>query len=151
MATVVILTPEDLQVRDQKSSGTGRSGRRRSPERLRLIEEFKGILADVVPGYGADVALDPNEDKRIVRQNLASAAEDLGIALDFRPIKDKTRIHFRVITIEEKAARPRRGGGRPRKYPRPDGSMDGATSSAATDGAGEQTSTTQKRATRTAK
>ena len=35
-------------------------------------------------------------------------------ALEFRPIKDKTRIHFRVITPEEKAAKPKRGG-RPRK------------------------------------
>ena len=117
MAKIVILTPEVLQQRDQKSSGTGRSGRRRSPERLRLIEEYKGILSDTTPGFGGDVALEEGEDKRIVRQNLASAAEDLGIALDFRPIKDRTRIHFRVITVEEKAARPRRGGGRPRKNP----------------------------------
>ncbi len=139
MASIVILTPEVLQLRDQKSSGTGRSGRRRSPERLRLIEEYKGILSGTEPGYGADVALEENEDKRIVRQNLAAAAEDLGIALDFRPIKDKTRIHFRVITVEEKAARPRRGGGRPRKNPIVN--VNGTT---------EQAGKPQKRAARTA-
>lgn len=117
MAQITVLTPDVIQQRDQKSSGTGRSGRRRSPERLRLIEEYRNILADTEPGYGADVALEEGEDKRIVRQNLASAAEELGIALDFRPIKDKTRIHLRVITPEQKAARPKRGGGRPRKNP----------------------------------
>ncbi len=82
-----------------------------------LSKNTRVFCLDTQPGYGADVALEANEDKRIVRQNLAAAAEDLGIALDFRPIKDKTRIHFRVITVEEKAARPRRGGGRPRKKP----------------------------------
>jgi hypothetical protein len=120
MARITILTPDVIQQRDQKSSGTGRSGRRRSPERLRLIEEYRQILSETAPGYGADVALEEGDDKRIVRQNLAAAAEDLGIALDFRPIKDKTRIHLRVITPEQKAARPKRGGGRPRKNPLPD-------------------------------
>ena len=52
--------------------------------------------------------------KRLVRQNLKAAAEELGITLDFRPIKDKSRMHVRVITPEEKAAQPPRGG-RPRK------------------------------------
>ena len=52
--------------------------------------------------------------KRLVRQNLKAAAEELGITLDFRPIKDKSRMHVRVITPEEKAAKPPRGG-RPRK------------------------------------
>ena len=58
--------------------------------------------------------LGEDEDKRIVRQNLKAAADELGIALDFKPIKDRGRIHFRVITPAEKAARPPRGG-RPRK------------------------------------
>ena len=59
---------------------------------------------------GADVLLSEGEDKRLVRQNLKAAAEELGIALDFKPIKDKSRIHFRVVTLEEKAAQSKRAG-----------------------------------------
>ena len=79
-----------------------------------MIEGFKTELAHATPGYGGDVLLGEDEDKRLVRQNLKAAADELGIALAFRPIRDKNRIHFRVITQEEKAARPPRGG-RPRK------------------------------------
>ncbi len=72
------------------------------------------LRRDATPGYGVDVTLSETEDKRLIRQNLKAAAEELGIALDFRPIKDKSRMHVRVITPEEKAAQPPRGG-RPRK------------------------------------
>jgi hypothetical protein len=112
MAEIHILTPQQLQEREQKPRG--RSGRRRSEERTRIIEEYKAHLGDVEPGYGGDVLLTEGEEKRTVRQNLKIAAQELGIALDFRPIKDKSRIHFRVITQDEAAKRPRRGG-RPRK------------------------------------
>ncbi len=64
----------------------------------------------------------------MVRQNLNAAAQELNVALDFRPIKDKSRIHFRFITPEDKAARPKRGG-RPRK--------NGQEVSAEADGASE--------------
>ena len=47
-----------------------------------------------------------------IRQNLKAAAGELGLTLDFRRIKDPMRIHFRVITPEEHAARPQRGGRR---------------------------------------
>ncbi len=116
MAILNILTPEELANREQKPAPR-RTGRRRSAERTRAIEEFKAGLAQATPGYGADVLLSENEDKRIVRQNLKAAADELGMALDFRPIKVKNRIHFRIITPEEKAARPYRGGGRPKKVP----------------------------------
>jgi hypothetical protein len=85
-------------------------GRRRSPERTRIIEEYKAALQQAHPGYGGDVLLAEGEDKRMVRHNLKAAADELGHILDFRPIKDKARIHFRVITPEERAARPKRGG-----------------------------------------
>lgn len=114
MAEISLLTPEQLAEREQKPKGKNRSGRRRSEERTRIIEEYKAILRDAEPGYGGDVTLTEAEDKRIVRQNLKAAADELQQALEFRPIKDKTRIHFRVITLEEKAAKPKRGG-RPRK------------------------------------
>ena len=113
MATLSLLTPDELAQREQQPA-TRKSGRRRSAERTRIIEGFKTALQNAEPGYGADVLLDEGEDKRIVRQNLKAAADDLGIALDFRPIKVKNRIHFRIITPEEKAARPYRGG-RPKK------------------------------------
>ena len=114
MAEIRILSPDELAAREQKPKGRNRSGRRRSEERTRIIEEYKTKMRDTQPGYGGDVLLEPGEDKRMVRQNLKAAAEELNKALEFRPIKDKTRIHFRVITPEEKAARPKRGG-RPRK------------------------------------
>ena len=113
MAKLNILTPEELEKREQKPERR-RTGRRRSAERTRIIESFKAELQDAIPGYGVDVTLSETEDKRLVRQNLKAAAEELGIALDFRPIKDKSRMHVRVITPEEKAARPSRSG-RPRK------------------------------------
>ena len=116
MADIVLLTPEQVAEREQKPKGQGRSGRRRSPERTRIIEEYKSALQQAEPGYGGDVLLPEGEEKRVVRQNLKAAADELNLALDFRPIKDKHRIHFRVITPEERAAKPRRGG-RPRKNP----------------------------------
>ena len=116
MATLNILTPEELASRQQKSrsKGVGR-GRRRSAERTRIIEGFKEVLQQAEPGYGADVLLSEDEDKRTVRTNLKDAAGELGLALEFHPFKDKRRMHFRVMTLEEKAARPYRGGGRPKK------------------------------------
>ena len=114
MADIRLLSPAELAEREQKPKGRNKSGRRRSEERTRIIEEYKAIMRDAKPGYGGDVDLEPGEEKRIVRQNLKAAAEELNQALEFRPIKDKTKIHFRVITPEEKAAKPKRGG-RPRK------------------------------------
>jgi hypothetical protein len=70
------------------------------------------------PGFGADVFLTTDETKRLVRQNLKAAAAELNLALDFRPMKNPTRLHFRFITPEDYAAKPKRGG-RPRKN-RPD-------------------------------
>lgn len=112
MAVISILSPDQLAEREKKPKG--RSGRRRSEERTRIIEEYKEQLRDVEPGFGGDVNLDQSEEKRTVRQNLKAAAQELNIALEFRPIKDRSRIHFRVITAEQAASRPKRGG-RPRK------------------------------------
>ena len=112
MAEFQVLTPEQLTERDTKPKG--RSGRRRSPERIRIIEEYKERLSNVEPGYGVDVALGDDEEKRDVRQNLKLAAQELGVVFEFRPIKDKSKIHFRVLTPEEAEKRPKRGG-RPKK------------------------------------
>ena len=112
MADIRIVTPQELQEREHKPKG--RIGRQRSPERTRIIEAYKVVLQDVQPGYGGDVILEEGEEKRMVRQNLKAAAADLNLIFDFRPVKDKSRMHFRVITPEEAAAKPKRGG-RPRK------------------------------------
>ena len=113
MAELHIVTPAQLPEREQPK-GPGRVGRRRSPELTRIIEEYKAALQQAQPGYGGDVRLPEGEDKRAVHQNLQAAADELNQVLDFRPIRDPSRIHFRVITPEERAARPQRGG-RPRQ------------------------------------
>ena len=113
MATITLLTPEEIAERDRPKPRP-RMGRQRSPERTRIIEEYKQVLEQTEPGWAGDVELASGEEKRVVRTNLAEAASELGKALDFRPRRDATRIYFRVITLEEKAARPKRGG-RPRK------------------------------------
>jgi hypothetical protein len=112
MADIHILTPEALQEREQKPAG--RAGRRRSEERTRFIEAYKAALQNAQPGFGGDVVLQEGERKRIVRNNLKEAAKELNLALTFRPIRDPMRMHFRVITPEEAAQQPQRGG-RPRK------------------------------------
>jgi hypothetical protein len=114
MATIIILTPEQLAERERKPAGSTRLGRRRSPARTAIIESYKTVLQEAEPGFGGEMHLADGEDKRLVRQNLKAAANELNLALDFRPVKNPTRIYFRVITPEEYAARPRRGG-RPRK------------------------------------
>ncbi len=114
MAELHLLTPEELAAREQQGQGTGWRGRR-SPERTRLLETFKAVLQQAEPGDGGEVVLAAGENKRVVRPLLKVAAAALGYALDFRPTKDPTRIYFRVITPEERAAHPKPGG-RPRKH-----------------------------------
>jgi len=111
MANIRLVTPQELQEREHKPQG--RVGRQRSPERTAAIAAYKAALQDVQPGYGADVMLEEGEEKRKVRQNFRAAAAQLNLILDFRPVKDTSRIHFRVITPEEKATKPKRAG-RPR-------------------------------------
>jgi len=128
MAAITLLTPEQLAQRDQKPKGEGRSGRRRSEERTRRIEAYKAALQGVAPGYGADVLLADDEDKKRVRHDLHVAADELGLALAFRPVKDPSRLHVRFITSEEHAAMPTRRG-RPRN--------SASVKATASDGAGE--------------
>jgi len=48
MANITIVTPEQLAEREQRPKG--RSGRRRSEERTRMIEEYKAAMRGVQPG-----------------------------------------------------------------------------------------------------
>lgn len=107
MASIQILTPEIIAERTAKPQGP--KGRRRSAERDALIDGYKRVLAPLEPGYGGDVFLEDGDDKWHVRQNLHAAATEVGLILEFRQIRDKERIHFRVITPEQKAAKPKRG------------------------------------------
>src|SRR3954454_20137432 len=93
MATLQMVTPQELEARAKK---TGRKGRQRSAQRTTSIESFKTQLEGAEPGYGGDVLLTDDEEKRFVRQNLKAAADEMGFALDFRPIKKPNRMHFRV-------------------------------------------------------
>ena len=70
-------------------------------------------LATAPTSDSADVTFEPGEDKRVVWQDLKVAAAEIGRALEFRRIKDPSRLHFQIVTPEEYAAKPRRGG-RPR-------------------------------------
>ncbi len=72
------------------------------------------MLQQAEPGYGGEVVLAAGDNKRLVRQLLKVATAAVGYALDFRPTKDPTRIYFRVITLDERAAHPK-SGARPRK------------------------------------
>src|SRR5919205_1171861 len=110
MAELTILTPEQMVERQQKPKGDGRSGRRRSEARTRIIEQYKAAMQDAQPGYGADVFLSEGEVKRLVRQNLKAAAAEQNIGVEFRPVKDPSRIHLRFISLEEQTANPKRGG-----------------------------------------
>ncbi len=117
VAAITLLTPDQLAERS-KPKGKGRTGRHRSPERTQVIEAYKAMMQEAQPGFGADVVLTADETKRLVRQNLKAAAAELNLALDFRPMKNPTRLHFRFITPEDYAAKPKQCG-RPRKN-RPD-------------------------------
>ncbi|MDQ5853508.1 MAG: hypothetical protein M3380_15835 [Chloroflexota bacterium] len=114
MAELRLLTPAELAAHEHRQR-PGKPGRRRSPEQTRIIAAYKATLQQAHPGFGGEVVLAAEESKRRVRQQLKTAAQELGLALDFRPTKDPTRIYFRVITLEERAAQPKPGG-RPRKH-----------------------------------
>ena len=116
VAALNILTPEELAERSKRSkSAGGRRGRRRSEDTVRSIEAYKAKLLPAELGDSADVELEPGETKARVREHLKLAAAELDRALEFRQIKDPTRLHFRLVTPEECAARPK--GGRRSKNP----------------------------------
>ena len=145
MAAITLLTPEQFAERQQKPKG--RTGRKRSEERTRIIEQYKTMMQAAQPGYGADVFLAEGEVKRLVRQNLKAAAAEQNIAVEFRPVRDPSRLHVRFITVEEQAARPKRGGGRPRKVDQAladlaEGNGDTDESEDATDAAGDGAAST---------
>ena len=110
MAELHLLTPAELAAREQFQQRPGKPGRRRSPEQTHIIEAYKATLQQAHPGFGGEVVLAAGERKRKVRQQLKTAGQAVGYALDFCPTKDPMRIHFRVITPEERAAHPKPGG-----------------------------------------
>ncbi len=116
MPTINTVTADELAQRGkQPTRPGGRRGRRRSDATLRSIEACKAGLLAVELGASADVNLEPGETKAQVREHLKLAAAELDRALEFRQVKDPTRLHFRLVTPEEYAAKPK--GGRRSKTP----------------------------------
>ena len=137
MAAITILTLEEVARRDQKPERQRRTGRKRSAERTRIIEAYKVAMREAEPGYGADVTLAPDEATRQVRQNLKAAAQELNIALDFRRIKNRSRMHFQFITPGEHAAKAKRGGRPPKQRTTEAAASDSGSEAAQTPGPSE--------------
>ncbi len=54
------------RVKDAPDASAVPRGRKCSPARTRIIETYKAAMREAEPGYGADVTLAPDEDKRLV-------------------------------------------------------------------------------------
>ena len=111
MAELTIWSPEEVEKRSMSKRALQRE------ERERLVEEYSKQFENVEPGFGGQVMLEEDDDKRKIRQIVRDAAAQHNLTLRFRPIKDKQRIEFNVI--DPSTIPPRRGGrrGRPRKNP----------------------------------
>ena len=107
MGEMMLWTPEEMQERAKPKR------ERLREEKERAIAEYAAYFQHAAPGYGGQVMLDDDEDKRKVRLLVREAATQQGLTLRFRPIKDANRLEFTVIdpVIQKKGARR----GRPRK------------------------------------
>ena len=112
MPELTIWTPEEMADRAKPKRVRQRENRER------MLAEYGAQFANVSPGFGGQVTLGDEEDKRKVRNIIREAAKNQNITLRFRPIKDKQRIEFWVIDPKDAPA-PRKptGGrrGRPRR------------------------------------
>lgn len=88
---------------------------RKREERERMVQTYREYFKNVKPGFGGEVLLSEEEDKRKIRMLIREAAEQQGINLRFRPIKDAQRIEFRVLPKEDKTSSTGAKRGRPRK------------------------------------
>ena len=57
MTQLRLLTPAELAAREYHRQQPGRPGRRRSPERTRIIAAYKATLQQAHPGFGGEVVL----------------------------------------------------------------------------------------------
>jgi len=111
MAEFTLWTPEEIQARAKPKR------MQQQEARDRAIAEYSTFFASAQPGYGGQLVLGDDEDKRKIRVLVREAASRNNLSLRFRPIKDKNRIEFLVIDPEQKPARRTTGAqrGRPRK------------------------------------
>lgn len=111
MAEFTLWTPEEMQERAKPK----RTQQRESRERA--IAEYSEYFKNAQPGYGGQVVLGDEEDKRKIRALVREAATRNSLTLRFRPIKDKNRIEFLVIDPAKQPARKNTGArrGRPKK------------------------------------
>jgi hypothetical protein len=111
MPEFTLWTPEEIQERAKPKRTQQREARDRA------IAEYSTILASAQPGYGGQLVLGDDEDKRKIRVLVREAASRNNLSLRFRPIKDKDRIEFLVIDPEQQPSRPKTGArrGRPKK------------------------------------
>lgn len=111
MAEFTLWTPEEMNDRAKPKRTQQRENRERA------LAEYGEHFQSAQPGFGGQVTLSDEEDKRKIRALVREAAARNNLTLRFRPIKDKNRIEFLVIDPEKQPA-PRTGGarrGRPKK------------------------------------
>ncbi|HYF65489.1 MAG TPA: hypothetical protein VD886_21865 [Herpetosiphonaceae bacterium] len=111
MAEFTLWTPEEMQDRAKPKRAQQREARDRA------IAEYSAFFASAQPGYGGQLVLGDDEDKRKIRALVREAASRNNLSLRFRPIKDKNRIEFLVIDPEKQPSRRNTGArrGRPKK------------------------------------
>ena len=110
MAEFTLWSPEEMQERAKPKRAVQRETRER------IIAEYTNYFQNAKAGFGGQVVLGDDEDKRKLRALVREAAGRSNLVLRFRPIKDKNRIEFLVIDPQSQPARKtgaRRG--RPKK------------------------------------
>jgi hypothetical protein len=110
MPEFTLWTPEEMLEREKPRRERAREAKER------MISEYSAYLKAAKPGFGGQIVLGDEEDKRKVRAIVREAAQRNGLTLRFRPIKDKGRIEFSVT--DANSGNKSRGAtkpGRPRK------------------------------------
>jgi hypothetical protein len=109
MAELKLFTPDEIAERAKPK----RQQKREAKERM--VSGYASQLQGCRPGFGGEVVLSEEDDKRKIRSLLKEAAGRTKLQLRFRPIKDSGRIEFSVVEATKKAAGKGRGGRRPKK------------------------------------
>lgn len=113
MAEFTLWTPEEMQDRAKPKRTQQREARDKA------IAEYSEYFASAQAGFGGQVTLGDEEDKRKIRALVREAATRNHLSLRFRPIKDKNRIEFLIMDPEKQTQRRNTGArrGRPKKNP----------------------------------
>ncbi|HEY1016736.1 MAG TPA: hypothetical protein VGE07_28750 [Herpetosiphonaceae bacterium] len=113
MPEFTLWTPDEMKEREKPK----RLQQKEAKERA--ISEFASYFQNAGPGFGGQLVLSENDDKRKLRALVREAASRHNLSLRFRPIKDKGRIEFSVVDpggAPKKSSPPAgKGRGRPKK------------------------------------